>query len=365
MVIMGEFMESRVRQRRAEIPKGELKELKEASTQKETENKPDYRDADVLHCLHWVDGLSTRRMAEELRVSQYAVRYWMRKNGISKRSLSEAREIYPKIPFSGDPVEGASMLGFRAGDGYACKLNKNGNTMAISTSTTHPAMRKFMRNVFGKYGHYHEYPFFNKKTNQYEFHSYVLVDAESFDFLRGKPKEVPKGDLFWSFLASYAICEGVWDIARADDWIQIHFRLQTTNPELLKQVNDRLEEYGFHPNFGLVRKVGKESEGAFRSTKDLYGVSLTLKDEVVRLAEKLLDTYTLLKERCGIDGHEEKIAWKKLILEVKDVKYWVDVRDKVIVLREKIEREKDKCVKEAEEAYKAKRNGRINGAKSE
>lgn len=153
--------------------------------------------------------------------------------------------------------------------------------------------------------------------------------------------------MFWPFLAGYSDSEGGWVIFGVGDYIEICFRLETTDPELLKHIKEELEESGYHPKFRLNKRAGEGVE-TFRYTKDYYGVFLERRDEVVRLAEKLLP----------YSRHEEKIAWMKLILEVKDEKYWANVKDSVIALREKIDKETEETVKEAEEQYKRRHGSR-------
>jgi len=304
----------------------------------------DYRDAETLRYLYVVERLSTYEMAELLGVSRDTIRYWLRKYEIESRTISEAMERYPKIPFSGDPKEQKFMEGLCAGDIHAQKPREGSSVIIVSTTTTHPAMKKLVRDVWGVYGHYHEYPVFNPDTNQYEFGVASNLDAESFHSLEKKPTEVPKGDLFWAFLAGLGVSEGNWDIAEVDGYILLRFRLQTTNPELLKKVKERLEEEEFHPNFRLVSKAGTINKAGIRSVKDYYGVYVERRDEVVSLAEKLLP----------YSRHDEKVAWMKLIPEIKDEKYWTDVKDRVVALREKIDRETRECAKEAKEQYELK-----------
>jgi len=327
--------------------------LKEAPKQIKAE-KPNYKDAETLKRLYEKEKLSTYKLAEKFEVSQATIQYWMGKHGISRRdrieASIEASEEYPKKPFSCDPEEKAFMLGLRAGDIYA---KRHGFNIRFNTTTTQKWMRKLMQNVYGRYGYYHETPMFNKDTNQYEFSSYSLTDGESFQFALEKPTEVPKDLSFYPFLAGYVISDGNWTISPVYKNLQFHFQLQTTDPELLKQVKERLEEEGFHPNF---RPVSKAGEGGFGYTKDYYGVFLERKKEVVSLIEKLLPIY---ERRFGDEGDDYKvITWMRLILEVKDEKYWADVEDRVSALREKFDRETEECIKEAEEKYKTSHSGR-------
>jgi len=311
--------------------------------------KPSYKDVETLKRLYEKEKLSTTKVAELLGVSHVTIWSWLRKYGIEVRSISEAHEVYPKIPFSNNPEEKAYMLGLCAGDIHARSPPFEGsNVIVCSTASAHRGEIKLVRDVWGKYGHCHEYPVFNKKTNQYEFYVYALVDGESFYFLKRKPTEVPKGDLFYPFLAGYADGEANWTIAGPDDYIQTCFRLKTTDPELLKQVKEGLREKGFHPRFRLVRKAESVDKRGVRSTKDYYGVFLERRNEAAELAEKLLP----------YSRHEEKITWMKLILEIKGEKYWGNVKDRVITLREKNERETKEREKEAEETYKAKHGGK-------
>lgn len=65
------------------------------------------------------------------------------------------------------------------------------------------------------------------------------------------------------------------------------------------------------------------------------------------MAEKLLPIY----EAADIKGNEEKIAWMKLILEIKNEGDWADVEDRRNALREKIDRETERCVEQAETVW--------------
>jgi len=312
--------------------------VKEALTQIENEKpkKPDYRNPYVLHYLHWIDGLSTYEMAELLGKSQFTIRYWLGKHGIARRSISEAIEKYPKKSFSGNPEEKAYMVGLRAGDLHIYKIYNN---IVCQTTTSHPAMRRLIRRIYGVYGHYHEYPLFVKKANQYEWRVKSYLDSESFGFLLKKPVEVTRNH-FYPFLAGYIDAEGVWDISKSGGYLKKRFSLKTTDYKLLEQIKQMLEKEGYHPTFRPTEQ--SKSSYSFGSGKQMYAVRLNRQNEVVSLAERILP-YT---------QHEEKIDRIKLVLEFKSEKYWVNVKHKVIALRKKINKERDECVEKAEEEHK-------------
>jgi len=107
--------------------------------------KPDYRDAETLRYLYVEKKLSMREIAELLEKGQSTIWKWMNKHGINRRSMSEAKELYPKIPFSGNPDEKAYMMGLRTGDIHVRRFCEGGNVIVCGTSTTHRGLMRLVR----------------------------------------------------------------------------------------------------------------------------------------------------------------------------------------------------------------------------
>jgi len=295
-----------------------------------------------LHHLYYLERKTTRQVAKELGIGQTSVRRWMRHFGMIARNSSESRIKHPRKSLSKNNMEKAYLLGLCAGDVSACK--RTPFTVELTTSTTRPAMINLFYNVFGKYGHCIQWP--RKSNISFQWALYCGLD-KSFTFLLDKSLEVPKeNNLFYSFLAGYTDAEGCWSITRSHDVrIFIRFLLTTGDLEILKKIKEKLENDGYNPRFRCIPVKNKYKSKKLRRTKTLYELSLYRKEEVVSLAKKLL----------SFSKHEEKIDKIKLILRIKNKKYWSEVESELKEFKKIIINKRDDCINKARSEYELRR----------
>lgn len=271
---------------------------------------------------------SCPEIGKTLNISSETIRYWLRKFSIKRRTQSEIRTKYTKLPFSGDLREKAYVLGLRTGD-ISARINHN--MVRIYTATSHVSQFKMFKEVFEKYTHVHNY--IDKHNGMNEWNLYCDLD-KSFSFILKKPTFLPKwifedNEYFYSFLTGYMDCEGGWDIRKTNkDNIRFSFRLRTADKRILLRVMEKLKEFGYNPLFYMERKKGtKTNVGKYN--KDFWCLALQSKKEAVSLASILLN----------YSHHNEKIRRMKLMLEIKDEINWSKVSDKVLKLRFQIKEE--------------------------
>ena len=81
--------------------------------------------------------------------------------------------------------------------------------------------------------------------------------------------------------------------------------------------------------------------------KNFHILSLTRREEVIHLAERILK----------YSQHEEKVVKIKLMLKVKNKKRWSEVKNEVMELREQIKRDVKECIKQAKGDYERRHKG--------
>lgn len=276
----------------------------------------------LLTDLYTDKKLSSRKIADVLKLNDRYVRKLLKKHGIKTRSLSEIRTKYPKTSFSGNLVEKSYILGLRTGDIHAKRIHK---IIRIQTTTTHPLMVELIKNVFSKYSHVGEWTFYNKSFQSHEIFVYCDL-GESFKFLLEKPDKIPEWilndiELFYSFLAGYMDSEGTWLLLKNhENSIKFVFRIKSTDKEVLSQINEKLREFGFTSYFDLEFEKGEHM--GKKLNKDMYYLYLQRKQDVINIAKILLK----------FSHHKEKILKMNLILESSD-KTWNEVEDDLLKLR--------------------------------
>ena len=196
---------------------------------------------------------------KKLHWSQPTIYNRLVKYGIPLRSVGPVIK-YPKIPFSGDPMEKAYILGLRTSDVHFCK---NGNQIAVQIFTTVPSMIELFKKVFGKYGHVVKFPNCHRKRPIFQWGLCVYLHKESFECFLKKPKTIPdeiKDDkkLFMQFLAAYDDGEGTLGIYPRKDGKYFHcdIRIASEDVGILKDAKEKLTEHGYHPSLFLKNERG-------------------------------------------------------------------------------------------------------------
>jgi len=291
-----------------------------------------------------------RDIASELGTSYSTVREFMEKYQIPRRNFSEAQPIRPRVPFSGDLSEAAYLLGLRTGDLH---VRRRARHIEGSLATTHPAMLDLFKNIFSKYGKISTCPY--KCYHGHEFGARVMLD-NSFSFLIRKPTRIPEwiitnGKLFFHFLAGYTDAEGCWSIFRHSRHIGFVFTIVSSDRVILLEICEKLERHGFNPYIRIARKAGT-STGFGKCNQDLYASTLYKREDINRLSRILLP----------LSQHKEKIQKMQLMIKHEGAKFWKEVRNDVLALRQQISQEIINCKREAEIAWH-KRENRQNSAK--
>ena len=297
--------------------------------------------------LYWEKRLPLHKIAARYGISPSCVLNWMRQLQLSRRSLSEARMRYPKTTFNGDLTEKAYLLGLRTGDIY---VYRDWNQVSASVATTHLSMIKLFKNIFCSYGRVGKIPIVARGVCMWRL--YALLN-NSFEFLVKKPKKIPpwimrNKSLFLSFLAGYSDAEGCFCICpnknrMSRTTIDFSYQLSTGDTEILRQIYQGLKKFGFSPSFVLVQKRGSKGTYGVLS-KDIFRISITRRKEVILFIDEI---YPFIK-------HSEKMRWIKLMSDLRDEKYWSDIEDRVLSLRNQIKDEVQKCIISAEEECNSK-----------
>ncbi|MBI4148606.1 hypothetical protein HY490_04915 [Candidatus Woesearchaeota archaeon] len=254
----------------------------------------------------------------------------MERYGIPRRSVSAALTRKRKLPFTGNKIEKAFLIGLRAGDFYARRMKL---CIRMQTSTTHKAQVSLLHAAFNNYGDTKQYVYAPNSGRPSEWFIYVDLHP-SFDFLLHKPLDIPTWILhedvaFWAFLAAYADCEGNWHVSLSHEKnFRCTFRLRTSDFNILRSIKHRLEKCGFQPRLYLDRLKGT-TLGYGTLTNDFYALVVDRKTDIMRLMQVLLP-HSL---------HSEKIEKMKFTVDCyRGVKQnW---QEKWCDLRKNIEKEK-------------------------
>jgi len=292
-----------------------------------------------LHHMYWAQRMSTGQIAEKYGITSDAVRNWMIKYNIPRRSLYEATLKHPRKPFSGYAEERGYLLGLRAGDIHARK--RATNTVGVNVTTTCPSMIKLFERTFEEYGCVKKYPVKGPLT--YGWYVYCDLDT-SFNFLIEKPSGLPRWDNFYAFLAGYVDSEGTITFDCCSSYPRPNFWIKSQDVELLSEVVWKLKSDGFHVSgLHLRTKSGtwasgiSQSSGApvsIQNTKDYYQLGLYRGNEIARLLKKLMQ----------FSRHREKMERMRLALCVTE---GCLTKEEVRTFIQNASNEKEKCIKAA------------------
>ena len=280
----------------------------------------------TLNELYVTQKLSAIKISKLLGISNPGViRDRLIKLKIRRRDRSEAGTRYVKLPFSESLEEKSYMLGLRSGDFYAKQDKKQ---VVIQTSSTRLAQFKMFKQTFEKYSKISLYRFNQTRFNVSEYTMRSYLD-KTFDFLIDKQKEIPswilnESKLFYNFLAAYADCEGCWTILRNKKSVRIVFKIDNQDIIILKQMQQKLIELGFHPKIYITKLKGTTTNVG-NVTQNLYSMVIYQKKDLISLAQILLK----------LSKHEEKIMKMNFVINNYHKK-WTDVSDSLAKLKAEI-----------------------------
>lgn len=285
--------------------------------------------------------------------------------GISKSTARKhtARQIqlrprsiprYPRNPFSGDEIERAYLLGYRAGDVNA--FQDSALTVTARVSTTHRSMLEMFQSSFSNYGRCMMVPRRVFLTG-YDWQIFAYLD-NSFRFLIPRPLGPPsESALLYVFTAGFSDSDGCWSVWERLRRTAFSFDITSKNYSLLVVLALALKKEGYHPHVYLSRKKGtvkvvkgREGTRLITLTEDTWTVVIRRRIEVKRLARDVLP----------YSRHPEKIAKMKLILDDHN-EDWTEMQPKIEELRQRIRTETGETISRAEIEYKTRHKEPASG----
>lgn len=161
-----------------------------------------------LKNLYFNRKLSLATIGRLYSCNQVAVFKKMRRYGFFLRTPWEINEKHLKNNFSGNLMEKAYLLEFRAGDLGVRKTSRITGKIHIGCSSTKPAQIKLIKNLFRNYG-----PIWISKPNKKGVRSIDTLLNSSFSFLLPKKDKISNWILknkeyFAAYTAGYTDAEG-------------------------------------------------------------------------------------------------------------------------------------------------------------
>ncbi len=233
---------------------------------------------------HWYNelGENTEQIGERLGINGRTVRDLMEKFGIARRNKAEAAMKFPRRPFSGDKVEEAYLMGFRAGDLNVRMDLPSSRTILVRCGTSRMAQVELIRQLFEPYGHVH-----TRRGTLGETQVECHLDL-SFNFLLEKADRVPDGMLsddnrFWPFLAGYMDAEGYIGLKPSRNWKAAFAELASCDAEILRGLWGGLTERGIQCRLSLRKPAGTIDRRGRRLNCDFYCLGIYSKSSLDHL----------------------------------------------------------------------------------
>lgn len=161
----------------------------------------------TLKRLYTEERLSSWSMADQCGISRSHVFALLRHYSIPVRTPAEAHRKYDRRPFTGSLAEKAYLLGFAIGDLRVRMQHKNGETISVACSSTHPAQISLIQELFSPYGRV----WIGSPNSRGVVSCEAYVDL-SFKFLLPEHRSVDwvfnRSDSFFGFLAGFTDAEG-------------------------------------------------------------------------------------------------------------------------------------------------------------
>jgi intein/homing endonuclease len=305
----------------------------------------------VMEYLHWVREVSMTDIAELIgsKTSGY-VSWLFKKIEVKARDFEEGRlkgiadaRKHKRNPFDGTDEDKAYLLGISHGDFHVSR--PFGDTVRVSTSSTHPAMVELFRNLFEKYGHVYQHSRFKKDTHTYEWNLSTILDV-SFSFLL-EPRTECRGWIFrrpstvLAYLAGLFDAEGTIGVYPNARTTSVQVVYYNTDLDLIQCVQKWLVHLGYRAlDPYLDKKIGFRSPGFhIEMKKNYWRVMVGTFEE----AQDFLLKLPLV--------HRERTAKRNLALSIKKGTLWSEVAPKRDALRKSVDDEVAAFTKQAEEDY--------------
>ncbi|MDA4128033.1 MAG: hypothetical protein OK422_00980 [Thaumarchaeota archaeon] len=305
-----------------------------------------------INRLHHEKGVSLSDIAKIIGNKTSGYTSWLtRQLGITPRPFEEARlkaikekrRKYPRTPFDGTVEDRAYFLGLTHGDLTA--YHQWRGSITVGMSTTHPALAALFTKLFSPYGHVYAHPRFKKDTQSYEWNFHTILD-ESFNFL----KEGPEACRDWVFRTESTLLGYPAGFLDADGSVSIYSSKGRTTLMLAYFNTDLLLLETAKRGLGLLgyqirgptlskRKGTKTKRYGIERKKDYWMIGI----QSFARCQELLRRLPL--------RHAEKVSKKELAMAPSSRDSWSWVGPKMEEIRQKIKKDRDMYVAEAERIY--------------
>jgi len=258
--------------------------------------------------------LSTLKIARIHNCHHKTILQKMKNFGIKSKKNSEANTVYIKHNFSGNLVEKAYLLGFRIGDLYVCKINKNGRTIRIEGTSTRLDQIRLITRLFNQYGHIHKYKAKGFRKDTF-WHIYCLVN-NTFDFLLEKKRSIPLWILdnkkyFSAFLAGYIDAEGCIYLSNTKI-PQANFALSSYDKNILFQIWKKLNSLDIispKPRIAAEKDYTSKKK-LLPNTQNYWCLSVHSKCSLINLFNRILPFVKHKSRTKAIQKAIENIKWR-------------------------------------------------------
>lgn len=229
-------------------------------------------DKEGLLKLYQKEKKSCNEIASIYNCTPSAIRYKLIRCGIERRSLSQARNKYPKNNFSGDLVEKSYLIGFRIGDLRVFQTTAKAETVVATCHTTCDPQVLLVRELFEKYGKVTISC--HPRNRSFYINCYL---NRSFSFLLPKKDYIEewilrKNNYFKAFVAGYIDAEGNFILNQG----RARFKIDSYEKKILGQIKQKLGSFGLNVKLRLIYHSGQEVNpgSGYKLKKDLWRLNI-------------------------------------------------------------------------------------------
>ncbi|MEK7397022.1 MAG: LAGLIDADG family homing endonuclease [Candidatus Poribacteria bacterium] len=248
---------------------------------------------DRLRFLYTKEKKTSFQIAREYSCSNSTILNRLKEYQIKIRDISEAHIKYPKQNFRGDLIEKAYLVGFRLGDLFVKKYEKNGKIISVECGSAILDQIVLIKNLFKKYG----YVRITKRDAAKVIRIQCALN-DSFSFLLEKkdmirPWILRNNRCFFSFFAGYLDAEGDLGIHSNNC---AYLRVGTYDRNILSQIQSKLSDKGINAKLTLDRPKGSKVNlskyqlhlnKAYKTNQDFWRLAVYKKRDLLKLLDWL------------------------------------------------------------------------------
>ncbi|MCX5703300.1 MAG: LAGLIDADG family homing endonuclease [Candidatus Omnitrophica bacterium] len=260
---------------------------------------------------------STTHLAKIYSCSFKTILNRLREYNIKTRDISEAHIKYPKNDFSGGLIEKAYLIGFRLGDLYVHRYERNGKVISVECASTRPEQIRLIHNLFKNYGYVRITP-----SDKNGIISIQCGLNPSFNFLLDKEDKIEpwilsSDKLFFAFLAGYIDAEG--DVGVYSKNVAT-LRVGTYDRNILSQVQNRLINRGIDSTLRIDTPKGTKinlpngrtysNKKEYKTNCDFWRLAVYKKKALLKLSNRITPYIKHQRIKEGLLKVEKNIHWR-------------------------------------------------------